>query len=116
MRQKKRLGDPYSGDMVFDTVVLDLSQPCVNPSLPALRSPHNGIVDGTIGLNALQRRTANLALNTQLPVSSFLASRVEITMVALSLKADLMVKSKGRTKQVRLIPRDDDLGVPRGMN
>lgn len=54
-----------------------------------------------IGLNALQRRTANVALNTRLPVQAFVANFGEITMIALTLTADLMVKNKTRAKQVR---------------
>lgn len=55
---------------------------------------------GMIGLNAVQRRTANVALNTPLPVVPFVAKASEITMIALNLTADLMVKNRTRAKQV----------------
>lgn len=63
-------------------------------------SPHEAIVDGTIGINALQRRTANLTLDSAIPVVPFPQPKASITMVALNLTVDLMVKSKGRPKQV----------------
>lgn len=56
---------------------------------------------GTIGLNALQRRTAAVALNTVLPVTRFDVSPSEITAVELNLTADLMVKNKQKPKLVR---------------
>lgn len=64
------------------------------------RSPHDGIEGGRIGLNRMQRRTANLALNTPIPVFPFPEKAANITMVALNLMADLMVKGKGKPKQV----------------
>ena len=63
-------------------------------------SPHGTLANGKIGLNALQRRTANLALSTAIPVDPFFSSAGDITMVALNLTVDLMVKTKGRPKQV----------------
>eukprot|EP00903_Cladosiphon_okamuranus_P006984 g6797.t1 len=63
-------------------------------------SPHDGIERGQIGINALQRRTANLTLNMPLPVYPFLDAALNIPMVAVNLTADLMVKGKGRPKQV----------------
>ncbi|CAM9595318.1 unnamed protein product, partial [Hapterophycus canaliculatus] len=74
-------------------------------------SPHDGIGDGTLGLNALQRRTANLALHTAIPVSPFLESAGNITMVALNMTADLMVKSKGKPKQVDALKLSDAFKV-----
>lgn len=62
--------------------------------------PHEQITPGKIGLNALQRRTANVALNTALPIQPFVAAAAEITIIALNLTADLMVKNKTRAKQV----------------
>lgn len=67
-----------------------------------INSPHDNIESGQIGLNALQRRTANLALNTPIPVFPFQEKAGNITMVALNLTADLMVKGKGKPKQVRV--------------
>ncbi|CAB1103703.1 unnamed protein product [Ectocarpus sp. CCAP 1310/34] len=48
----------------------------------------------------MQRRTANLALNTIIPVYPFPEKVGNITMVAINLMADLMVKGKGKPKQV----------------
>lgn len=53
-----------------------------------------------MGLNALQRRTANLALNAVVPVFPFSETAGNITMAALNVKVDLMVKGKGKAKQV----------------
>lgn len=64
------------------------------------KSPHDGILGGRIGLNRMQRRTANLALNTLIPVYPFPEKVGNITMVAINLMADLMVKGKGKPKQV----------------
>ncbi|CAM9657769.1 unnamed protein product [Pylaiella littoralis] len=63
-------------------------------------SPHDGIARGKIGLNALQRRTAKLALNAGIPVYPFSETAGDVTMAALNVTVDLMVKGKGRAKQV----------------
>lgn len=64
-------------------------------------SAHEQMAPGTIGLNALQRRTAAVALNTMLPVTRFDVSPAEMTAVELNLTADLMVKNKQKPKLVR---------------
>ncbi|CAM9819042.1 unnamed protein product, partial [Ectocarpus fasciculatus] len=74
-------------------------------------SPHDGILGGRIGLNRMQRRTANLALNTPIPVHPFPEKAGNISMVALNLMADLMVKGKGKPKQVDTLKLSDAFKV-----